>query len=120
MTLVAGQALVKKIGNPELQLPVGATYDWQLGDAGMLTFRANYAYRDEAAYLDNNREYFDEQNEVSASIDYLTASQNLRISLFGKNLKDEARWGNLTQVSFGTIGPMQKGRLFGLEMEYQF
>ncbi|MGK0498851.1 MAG: iron complex outermembrane receptor protein [Oceanicoccus sp.] len=99
---------------------LGATYGWDMGDVGMLTFRANYAYRDGAAYLDNNQEYFDAQHEVSASIDYLASNQNLRISLFGKNLNDEARWGNLTKVSFGTIGPMQKGRLYGLEAEYQF
>ncbi len=99
---------------------LGAAYDWSLANGGTITLRGNYAYRDEAAYLDNNFEYFDEQEEVTASLDYLTENGKLRLSLFGKNLKDEARWGNLTQVSFGTIGPMQKGRLIGLEAEYQF
>ena len=98
---------------------IGATYDMPVGDAGSLTFRANYAYRDEAAYLDNNGEFFDNQHEVTASVDFNSADEHWKVSLYGKNLNDEARYGNLTASPLGTIGPMQKGRLYGIEVEYR-
>ena len=101
---------------------IGATYDLDLGDAGWMTFRASYAFRDSAAFLDNNdpRSYFDQMQQVNASVDYNSANGNWRVSLYGKNLNDQARWGNLTAASFGMIGPMQKGRLYGAEVVYNF
>lgn len=99
---------------------LGFTYDLDLGDAGWMTFRGSYSFRDEAAYLDNNQEYFDQQHESTASIDYNTADSHWKVSLYGKNLNNEARWGNLTQASLGTLGPMQKGRLYGLEVQYTY
>lgn len=99
---------------------LGVTYDVDMGSAGLLTFRANYAFRDEAAYTDNNSTYFEQQHEVTASINYLTPDDHWKISLYGKNLNDEARYGNLTNASFGVLGPMQKGRVIGLEGEYRY
>jgi hypothetical protein len=41
------------------------------------------------------------------------------VSLFGKNLLDEANWGNITSIAgLYNAGPMQKGREFGLRVEY--
>ena len=87
-----------------------------------MTFRASYAFRDSAAFLDNNdpRSYFDQMQQVNASVDYNSANGDWRVSLFGKNLRDQARWGNLTVASFGVIGPMQKGRVIGAEVQYNF
>jgi len=99
---------------------IGATYDLDMGASGLLTFRANYAYRDRNADLDNNWEYFDERRQVTASMDYRNADDTWRASLYGKNLNDEARWGNLAASSVGPLGPMQKGRVLGLEVQYNF
>jgi len=43
------------------------------------------------------------------------------VSLFGKNLLDEANWGNLTEIGLlgYTAGPMLKGREYGIELQYQ-
>lgn len=100
---------------------LGATYDMDLGGAGSLTFRGSYSYRDAAAYNDANTEYFEQQHEVSASVNYLSPDQHWEVSLYGKNLHDEARWGNLTSIAgLWTAGPMQKGRVVGLEVEYSY
>lgn len=99
---------------------IGATYDINLDSAGFITLRANYSFRDSAAYTDNNSTYFDQQHEATASINYTSADEHWRASLYGKNLNDEARWGNLTNTSLGVLGPMQKGRVIGLEGEYRF
>lgn len=99
---------------------IGATYDIHLGSNGRITMRANYAFRDSAPYNDNNTAYFEQQHEASASIDYVSSSEAWAFSLYGKNLNDEARWGNLTATSFGVLGPMQKGRVLGLEGTYSF
>lgn len=100
---------------------LGATYDLDLGDKGFLTFRANYSFRDRAAYNDANTHYFDQQHESSASVNYTTPDEHWKLSLFGKNLNDEARWGNLTSIGGAfTAGPMQKGRVWGLEAEYRY
>ena len=99
---------------------IGFTYDLDLGEAGWMTFRSSYSFRDAAAYLDNNQEYFDQQHQTTASIDYNTSDDHWKVSLYGKNLNNEARWGNLTKTSLGTVGPMQKGRLYGLEVQYTY
>ena len=107
---------------------VGATYDIFLGDLGLITLRANYAYRDENPYNDSNTAWFDPQRRASASVNWTSPEDHWRVSLWGKNLKDEANWGNLTQLPAGpagsgliyTAGPMQKGRDYGLEVTYTF
>ncbi len=100
---------------------LGATYDMDLGDVGYLTFSANYAFRDRSAYNDSNTEYFRQQHEASASVNYTSADDHWKVSLFGKNLNDEARYGNLTSIAgLYTAGPMQKGREYGLEVEYRY
>lgn len=100
---------------------LGATYDLDLGDAGFMTFSANYAFRDQAAYNDSNTEYFRQQHEASASVNYTTVDDHWKVSLFGKNLNNESRYGNLTSIAGAfTAGPMQKGREYGLEVEYRY
>jgi iron complex outermembrane recepter protein len=100
---------------------LGVTYDMDLGNAGSLTFRGSYSFRDTAAYNDSNTEIFDQQHEATASADYMSNDEHWKVSLFGKNLNDEARWGNLTSIGgLWTAGPMQKGRVVGVEVEYAY
>jgi len=100
---------------------IGATYDIFIGNAGLITLRANYAFRDSHPYNDSNTEVFDSQRRASASINYTSPDDHWRVSLWGKNLKDEANWGNLTSIAgLYTAGPMQKGRDYGLTVTYGF
>ena len=100
---------------------IGATWDIFLGNLGVITLRGDYGFRDENAYNDSNTEFFDQQRRVRASVNYTSPEDHWRVSLWGKNLKDEANWGNLTSIAgLFTAGPMQKGRDYGLTLTYTF
>ena len=100
---------------------LGATWDVLVGNLGALTLRGGYGFRDKNAYNDSNTEVFATQRRVEASINYSSPDDHWRVSLWGKNLKDEVNWGNLTSIAgLYTAGPMQKGRDYGLELTYAF
>jgi iron complex outermembrane receptor protein len=99
---------------------LGFSWDIPLGGAGLINLAASYSYRDENYYNDANSELFDEQKRTNASINYISDSNRWRISLYGRNLEDEANWGNLTSIAgLWTAGPMQKGREIGLQVDFQ-
>ncbi len=99
----------------------GLTYDFVLENAGTITVRGSYSFRDEAAYNDSNTEIFPSTREVNASVNYTTPGEQWKVSLYGKNLNDEARWGNLTSIAgLWTAGPMQKGEVYGVEVSYRY
>ena len=100
---------------------LGFSWDIPMGSAGLINVAANHSYRDENAYNDSNTEVFDEQRRTNASINYFSPNEQWQVSLFGKNLSDEANWGNLTSIAgLFTAGPMQKGRLYGLEVNFRY
>ncbi|MEC9376081.1 MAG: TonB-dependent receptor [Pseudomonadota bacterium] len=99
---------------------LGGSYDIPLESNGYLTIRGDWGFRDENPYDDANLNIFDQQRRYSASIQWTSSDENLQVSLFGKNLSDEANWGNLTSIAgLYTAGPMQKGREYGIELQYQ-
>ena len=100
---------------------VGFSWDIPLGGSGLINVAANHGYRDENAYNDANTEIFDEQRRTNASINYYSPSEFWQVSLYGKNLSDEPNWGNLTSIAgLFTAGPMQRGRLYGLEVNLRY
>ncbi|MDX1499871.1 MAG: TonB-dependent receptor [Woeseiaceae bacterium] len=99
---------------------IGFSWDIPVGRAGLVNLAANYSYRDENFYNDANTEQFDVQERTNASINYLSADDRWRVSLYGRNLGDEANWGNLTSIAgLWTAGPMQKGREIGLQVDFR-
>lgn len=100
----------------ELSYSLSANYSLDLAENGFVDFQLGYSYRDETAYLDNNNAYFPEAKDLKADITWSNLDGNLSVSLYGKNLKDEPRWGNITGSGFW--GPMQRGRIIGLEVKY--
>jgi iron complex outermembrane receptor protein len=100
---------------------LGFSWDIPAGDLGLFNVVANYSYRDENAYDDSNLSYFEEQERMNASINWFSPNDQWRVSLYGKNLTDEANWGNLTSIAgLYTAGPMQKGRLLGMEVNWRY
>ena len=100
---------------------IGATWDIFIGNAGLITLRGNYGFRDKHYYDDANTQEFAAQRRLNASLNYTTPDEHWRVSIFGKNLKDEANYGNLTSIGgLYTAGPMQKGREYGLEIAYTY
>ena len=99
---------------------VGASWDIPLG-SGLVNVSANHSFREGHPYNDSNTEFFEDQKRTNASITYFTADDKWDFSLYGKNLGDEANWGNLTSISgLYTAGPMQKGREIGFEANYRY
>lgn len=111
----------------ELTYSVGVNHDTPLGDWGHLSSRISYAFRDESAYTDNNLGYIGEQKILDAGVD-LHYGENLTVGLYGKNLTDEVKHGGDSQLPEffgplplgGTFSPLSKGRVYGLEVTYNY
>lgn len=120
----------------ELELPraakwtwsVGVNHDFRVGDWGYLTARANYAFRDDSFYTDNNLGYFLSQEILDAGLDFHADGGHWVFSLYGRNLLDEVNHGGDTQLpsvlgpvpAGGTFSPLMKGRVVGLEIAYSY
>ncbi len=104
---------------------VGGAYDLQLTGGSILNLRADYGWRDRNAYNDSNSQVFDIQRRLSASVNWISPADQWRVSLFGKNLLDQANWGNLTEIGapppigLYVAGPMLRGREYGIELQYR-
>ena len=121
----------------------GVIHDLDLGTSGGLTTRVNFQRRDEFAYTDTNSGWIQAADILDANITWDTPVQGVSLSLYGKNLLDEVQAGNDTQLPFGgniapllgqpslangvnrpydrfpavgTLSPLKKGRLIGLEL----
>jgi iron complex outermembrane receptor protein len=110
----------------------GLTAEYRTGLAGgEIAVRASYNHRDAAFYSDNNRGRLAEADIVDANIVYEPASGHWAVALYGENLNNEATWGGDTLLpstpAFGfgggeapTFSPLNKGRVFGLELRFHY
>ena len=133
---------------PEATYGFGFIHDLDLGDHGSITSRANFQHRDEFAYTDNNFGWVQEVDSLTANITWNTPRDGLSVSLYGNNLLDEVSAGNDTQLPFGgnvsalvpgssnlstgvntpfgaypaagTLSPLKKGRVLGIELTYEY
>lgn len=100
---------------------VGLSLDIPMGGSGLVNLATNYSYRESHPYNDSNSEIFEDQKRLNASANWFMANDKWQVSLFGKNLTDQANWGNLTSISgIYTAGPMKPGREIGLEVNYRY
>ncbi|GAB3094643.1 TonB-dependent receptor [Aestuariicella hydrocarbonica] len=108
----------------ELTYSIGLSHDMDLGDAGYVSSRISFAYRDESAYTDDNYGYIDEQEILDLGVDYHTNDEKWVVGLYGKNLLDTVKHGGDTQLPAslggGTFSPLSKGRVYGLELTYNY
>ncbi|HEY8385739.1 MAG TPA: TonB-dependent receptor [Porticoccaceae bacterium] len=113
---------LKLIRAPEWSYSASVIYDMSLGDAGNVSTRIAYTYNDETPANDANT-YFTPDWEVwDASITWTPASgDNLRVSLWGKNLGNE-NYALLSTVVGGiwTNDFQALPRHYGLEVSYRF
>jgi iron complex outermembrane receptor protein len=107
---------------------VGLNHDWIFDGGGALSFRIHYAYRDDAFFTDNNLGYFLSQNILDAGLDFLTPRGRWVYSLYGRNLLGSVNHANDAQLpdtigsvaTGGTFAPLLKGRILGVQAEYNF
>ncbi|MGI9223825.1 MAG: TonB-dependent receptor [Woeseiaceae bacterium] len=98
---------------------LGFSWDIPMG-GGLINLSGQYTVRESNFYNDSNTEKFDTQERVNAAVNWFSGNDQWRVSLYGKNLTDEANWGNLTSIAgLFTAGPMQRGRIIGLQVEWQ-
>jgi iron complex outermembrane receptor protein len=103
---------------------------------GTFTAQASGYRRDAAAYTDNNRGWLRAADMFDASIGLTFMEDRMKVSLFGRNLKDESTIGGDTQLpaifpggpasliptaagTGATFSPLNKGRTYGIEVQYR-
>ena len=113
---------------PEWTWSLGINHDFRIGELGYLSARANYAFRDDSFYTDNNRGYLLSQKILDAGLDFTSLGGHWVYSVYGRNLLDEVNHGGDTQLPpvlgpvpvGGTFSPLVKGRVVGLEISYNY
>ncbi|MGV6820017.1 MAG: TonB-dependent receptor [Parvularcula sp.] len=107
---------------------IGAVYQRPLADMGDFSARVNYAYNDKAAYTDNNLGTLNSLRRLDASFSLANIGDSkASVTLYGKNLLNEVQHGNDTQLPSllgpvplgGTFAPLQKGRVVGVELNFE-
>ena len=112
----------------DLTYAIGLTLDTSVGNWGTATSRLSYSFRDESAYTDNNLGFINEQGILDAGVDFRSNDGKWEFGIFGKNLSDEVKHGGDTQLPTllgpiplgGTFSPLAKGRIYGVEVTYNF
>jgi len=118
---------LKSTSVPELTYSVGLVHDMELGDWN-LSSRISYAYRDKIYSTDNNLGFIDDWVNVTAGVDLSSNDGKWVLSAYGRNLLDEVNFGGDSQMPSklggvplgGTFSPLQKGRVVGLQVEFNF
>ena len=134
-----GDGLVNDL-DEDLDLPrvPEATYGFGvIADFGPVSARANFQHRDRTAYTDSNFGWVQAIDDLSANLAY-NVSDEISVSVFGKNLLDEVQVGGDTQLPFpgplgngvnapfdqfpalSTFSPLKEGRVFGMELNIEF
>ncbi len=89
---------------------------------GSFTAQVSGYHRDSAAYTDDNRGRLRSADMFDASLALrFGGNKAWKVSAFGKNLKNESTVGGDTQLPFfpgATFSPLNKGRIYGLEIQY--
>ncbi|MEM1195382.1 MAG: TonB-dependent receptor [Pseudomonadota bacterium] len=124
---------------PEATFGFGFIHELLLGGGNEILTRANYQWRDEFAYTDDNFGFVQSINNLEANITWVTPLEGFSLSLYGRNLFDEVQVGGDTQLSFtpgplsngvnqpfdpnpaaGTFSPLSRGRNIGVEAVFEF
>ncbi|HET6629043.1 MAG TPA: TonB-dependent receptor [Woeseiaceae bacterium] len=114
------------------------TYQAEL-PIGTLTVQGSGYHRDDSFYTDNNRGRLRGADMFNVNVSLTFMDDQLTLSAFGKNLKDEVTIGGDTQLppnfpggpafpvpGLGLVGdnatfsPLNKGRVWGVELQYRY
>lgn len=110
---------------PEKSFNIGVNYDFNLRNLGYLALHFDYNYRDDVAFTDNNVGRMSSYAISNASINWHPDNDHWSVSLYGKNLNNEAVLGGVTALpsawtEVNYFAPVQKGRRWGLEIQYDW
>ena len=103
---------------------LGLSNDLRLSPRIRLASRVIYAYRDKFYTSDDNLGFNRQQKRLQAGVDIHFNDSQWVVGLYGKNLLGYSLFGGDTQLPTdlggGTFSPLAKGRIFGLELTYNF
>ncbi len=103
---------------------LGLLNDLRLRPRIRLASRVIYAYRDKSYSSDDNLGFNRQQKRLQAGVDIHFNDSQWVVGLYGKNLLGYSLFGGDTQLPAtlggGTFSPLAKGRIFGLELTYNF
>ena len=99
---------------------LGLLHNLRVGTRVRLASRFTYAYRDKEYTNDDNTGFNRQQKMLQAGVDMHIDNSQWVVGLYGKNLLDYARFGTDIQLPTGTLSPLMRGRVFGLELTYHF
>jgi iron complex outermembrane receptor protein len=102
---------------------------------GSFTAQGGGYHRDRSAYTDSNLGWLRASDMFSASVGAVFLDNRLRVSIFGRNLQNESTIGGDTQLpanfpgspvfpvapfrgTGATFSPLNKGRTYGIELQY--
>lgn len=110
---------------PTWTYTVGSTFDQDLGDFAVLSLRGEYSHRSSAFYTDNNIGVLPSYDVFNASVSLISMDEQWTLTLYGKNLSDEAIVQQSTTLPFAQFGAprlstLQEGRRWGLELKFQY
>ena len=103
----------------DITYSVGLTKDFNV-KSWAASARVSYSYRDEIAYNDNNLGMIDEQDILDIGVDFYSPSEQINIGVYGKNMRDTVKHGNVSPVSWGSFSPLMIGKVVGVELVYNF
>ena len=103
----------------DITYSVGLTKDFNV-KSWAASARVSYSYRDEIAYNDNNLGMIDEQDILDIGVDFYSPSEQINIGVYGKNMRDTVKHGNVSPVSWGSFSPLMTGKVVGVELVYNF
>ena len=132
------------IDGEDLALEIPRLAPWSYGaqltyqrqwSQGTFTIQGSGYRRDPSPYTDNNRGWLRAADMFNANVSLGFLDDRLTISAFGKNLKDEVTIGGDTQLppnfpggpafpvpslagDGATFSPLNKGRVYGVELQY--
>jgi iron complex outermembrane recepter protein len=103
---------------------IGATYARALPGDFLLGLRVDYGYRSRAPATDDNRQYLETIEALSASATVTLPDGHWSFSLYGRNLLDNVtegvRAGLPPALGGGAIRTLNEGRVIGVEASFTY
>lgn len=125
---ISGDGVVDA-GDLALEIPRLAPWTYGAGlflnldtEIGALSGHAIFNHRDMSFYTDNNNGFLQGADMVDLNISLAIGDSGFAVSVFGKNVLNEATIGGDTQLPFfpgATFSPLNKGRVWGVEMTFK-
>ena len=109
---------------PETTTNLALTYDMNVGDIGFLTWRFAYTFVNDTWANDLNTLEVAQYELYDGSVSYTNSEGNVKISAFGRNLKDEVYFDFGADFSTSVLAVKEyfltPPRTYGVEFTYEF